>query len=117
MAAQAPVGWCPHCNQDVLLIKEPLDTMLAVILFCCTFGIGFFIYLLIFSSKKKNRCINCNSITLQGEYERLKEQISYQQPKQLELSPSAIIKFCPLCGGKLDKHTQNFCPHCGSKIE
>lgn len=116
------MGFCPHCQQDVLLHREPINPILAIILFCCTLGIGFFIYLIIYYSKSENRCVHCGTqvTSLQNQYSQTISQLPNQQQaqfSQVKTTESDIVRYCHLCGGKLDKDTQNFCPHCGSKID
>ncbi|MBD3255283.1 MAG: zinc-ribbon domain-containing protein [Candidatus Lokiarchaeota archaeon] len=126
-----PTGYCPHCQERVLLVREPIDTFLAIILLCCTFGVGLFIYLIIYYSKKEDRCIHCNTKITQTlpqgikpiEYLPPKREATYSQEKTsvssrptIEKIESQRAKFCPLCGAQLDARNQKFCPNCGSEI-
>ena len=119
MRTKNPIGYCPHCKQNVLLVREDINVPLAIVLLCCTFGIGLIIYLIIYYSKKEDRCIHCNT-----QVKFLPDQ--YSPPIQLPIQPQyrqfktikgESVKYCPLCGEKLDRQYQNFCPRCGSKIE
>ncbi|MFW9899069.1 MAG: hypothetical protein ACFFDO_07400 [Candidatus Thorarchaeota archaeon] len=121
MTSITPMGFCSHCQQNVLLHREPIDALLAIILFCCTFGIGFFIYLIIYYSRPENRCVHCGTevSALLSQDSQVISQLPYQQQtqySQVKTIESDIVKYCPLCGGKLDSQYQNFCPTCGSKI-
>ena len=121
MTNTIPMGFCSHCQQDVLLHREPINPILAIILFCCTFGIGFFIYLIIYYSKSENRCVHCGTQVpaLPNQYSQTISQLPNQQQaqfSQVKTIESDIVKYCPLCGGKLDSQSKNFCPTCGSKV-
>jgi membrane protease subunit (stomatin/prohibitin family) len=113
-----PMGYCPHCKQNVLLKREPIDAELAIILFCCSCGIGLIIYLFIHLTKRQDRCIHCTSRATSLTYEQ--PQTSSQAlppPKtQIEAVESKTAKYCPFCGNQLDNIAQKFCPSCGSKI-
>ena len=113
-----PMGFCPHCKQNVLLRREPIDTELAIILFCCSCGIGFFIYLLIYLSKKQDRCIHCTSRVTSFAYEQVQTHGQELPPPktQIETIESKHAKYCPFCGDQLDSVAQNYCPSCGSKV-
>ncbi len=104
-------GYCPGCQQNVLLKREEMNIGLAIILFC--FGcVGFIIYLFIHLSKPEDRCIHCGTqIT-----------ISTQPTQQLDYQPQATqnleeIKFCPSCGSKIDIKNLEFCPNCGFLVK
>ncbi len=122
MTTKNPMGFCPNCKQNVLLTREPINTMLAIILFCCTFGIGFFIYLIIYYSKSEDRCIHCNTriTALLNQDLQSSGQLPYQQQAQSYQHGGTIegvkAKYCPLCGENLNNQSQNFCPSCGSKV-
>ena len=123
MVSNTPIGYCEHCKQNVLLTRQDIDMCLAIILLIFTAGIGLIIYLLIYYSKPKNRCVHCGTVvttSVQSE-SHAPQQLTYtQQPKQ-EALPVEIIEgekasYCPLCGAQLDDRDQSFCPSCGSKI-
>jgi len=121
LTSTTPMGFCPQCQQNVLLHREPINPILAIILFCCTFGIGFFIYLIMYYSKSENRCVHCGIqvTTLPNQYSQTTSQLPNQQQAQFSrVHPieSDLLKYCPLCGGKLDSQIKNFCPTCGSEI-
>ena len=113
-----PMGFCPHCKQNVLLIREPIDTALAIILFCCTCGLGFFIYLIIYLSKSRDRCIHCNTRITSLSYQpnQTYNQSLPQQQAPVKVLENKSAKFCPFCGSKLDNLAQKYCPSCGTKI-
>ena len=113
-------GYCPHCQQNVLMAREEMNVVLAIILLCCT-GIGFFIYLIFYYSKPKNRCIHCGSYcqaTLPNKSSQTVLQLR-NQPQSNSMNAKTLgkqLKFCPLCGNKLVEGNQNFCQSCGSKL-
>jgi len=113
-----PMGFCPHCKQNVLLIREPIDAMLAIILFCCTCGIGFFIYLVIYLSKRQDHCIHCNTRVTSLTYVQAQTDRQALPPSktQIDAVESKTAKYCPFCGSQLDNIAQKYCPSCGSKI-
>jgi hypothetical protein len=100
--------------------REEIDTVLAIVLLCCT-GFGFIIYLIYHYSKPKNRCVHCNSIcqaTLPSTPPQALQQLQYQKqtkPQNVQVVESHL-KFCSFCGNKLDEETKKFCPSCGSKL-
>ena len=61
MTTTNPTGYCPRCQQNVLLKREEIDTCLAIILLIFTAGIGLLIYLAIYYSKAEDRCIHCGA--------------------------------------------------------
>jgi len=113
-------GYCPHCQQNVLMRREEINIVLAILLLCCT-GIGFFIYLIFYYSKPVNQCVHCSSIcqaTLPSKAIQATQQLQYQMQTSTQNVQivESHLKFCPLCGNKLDEDTKNFCPSCGSKL-
>lgn len=113
-------GYCPHCGQNVLMKREEMNAALAIFLFCCC-CIGFIIYLIVYYTKSKNRCIHCGSLCqvyLPTTSSQTAQQLQYQpQPDtQYVQTVEQKVSFCPLCGSKLGKGVQNFCPNCGGKI-
>ncbi|MFX0103977.1 MAG: zinc-ribbon domain-containing protein [Candidatus Hodarchaeota archaeon] len=122
MTTNNPTGFCPRCNQDVLLTREDIDICLAIVLLIFTAGIGLLIYLAIYYSKAENRCVHCGTIVTAPQ-----THISYtSQPQIQKASYSTPINgsekitgtkpnFCALCGEKLEVGA-NFCPNCGSQI-
>ncbi|MHA1489026.1 MAG: zinc-ribbon domain-containing protein [Promethearchaeota archaeon] len=142
MATRNPIGYCNHCQQNVLLKREDIDMCLAIILLLFTAGIGLIIYLLIHYSKPENRCVHCGSIcqvVISNQYPQSSDQLPYQQQvqsNQIPYQPQSQIQYrqetiqadtiievkgggalyCPLCGEKLDNPGVRFCPSCGSKV-
>ena len=113
-------GYCPHCQQNVLMVREEINVVLAILLLCCT-GIGFFIYLIFYYSKPQNKCIHCGSYcqaTLPNNSVQTVPQLQNQTQSNAEYAKTLgnQLKFCPLCGNKLDAGNQNFCANCGSKL-
>lgn len=117
-----PTGWCPRCQQNVLLKREEIDTCLAIILLIFTAGIGLIIYLAIYYSRPEENCVHCGA-----KITALQTQSPYTSQPQIQQSPysapasipeevtGVISNFCPLCGEKLDMGIK-FCPNCGSQI-
>lgn len=123
MTTTNPTGFCPRCNQQVLLTRKDFDTCLAIILLIFTV-IGFFIYLAVYYSRKEDRCTHCGTqITISQSPQSyvFQPQIQNQSsisPIQGSISGEVrgdIPKYCSLCGEKLEKGIK-FCPNCGSKI-
>ncbi|MFX1312296.1 MAG: zinc-ribbon domain-containing protein [Promethearchaeota archaeon] len=121
-----PTGFCPRCNEYVLLARERIDTCLAIILLIFTAGIGLIIYLIWYYSKPEDTCVHCGTkITVSQS----QNQFAYQsQPQNLQRPyavPAAIgvaeeitgdmPNFCSLCGEKLEAGVK-YCPNCGGKI-
>jgi hypothetical protein len=123
MSSNTPIGYCEHCKQNVLLTRQEIDVCLAIILLLFTAGIGLIIYLIIYYSKPKNRCVHCGTVvtTFVGNEWQAPKQIEYTQQQKKEAIPVEIIEgdkanYCPLCGAQLDNRNQTYCPSCGSKI-
>lgn len=117
-----PTGWCPRCQQNVLLKREEIDTCLAIILLIFTAGIGLIIYLAFYYSKAEDRCIHCGAkvtaLQTQSPYAAQPQiqQSSYSTPTNIsEEITGSRPNFCSLCGEKLDMGIK-FCPNCGSQI-
>ena len=56
--------YCPTCEQEVVLRRKNFDHIyheVLCFLVIMTVGIGFFIYLILKYSKKKDRCPNCDT--------------------------------------------------------
>ncbi|GAF82133.1 unnamed protein product, partial [marine sediment metagenome] len=54
--------YCPTCEQEVILRRKNFEHMYHEILcfmVTMTIGLGFFVYLILKYSKKKDRCPNC----------------------------------------------------------
>ena len=120
MTTLNPTGWCPRCQQNVLLKREEIDTCLAIILLIFTAGIGLIIYLAIYYNKAEDRCIHCSAkITVpqtQSPYISQTQQTSYSTSVNISEEVTGFKPiFCALCGEKLDSGTR-FCPNCGSQI-
>ncbi|MHA1985549.1 MAG: zinc-ribbon domain-containing protein [Promethearchaeota archaeon] len=112
MTASRPTAFCPRCNQQVLLVRKQFETCLAIVLLLFT-GIGFFIYLAVYYSKKEDRCVHCGTqITFS------QAQVQYQPPRSRNILEDRNVitpSFCPLCGEKLNLGVK-FCPNCGGKV-
>lgn len=108
-------GYCPSCQQNVLLIREEINIALVVLLLIFTVGIGLIIYLIIYYNKEEDKCIHCKTIvtTLNVPYSQTTSDISLQN-YQKEIEPQG--NYCPFCGEQLRGKESNFCSNCGSKI-
>ncbi len=122
MTTLNPTGWCPRCQQNVLLKREEIDTCLAIILLIFTAGIGLIIYLAIYYSRPEENCIHCGAKITTPQTQS--PYISQPQTQQTSYSTSVNVSeevtgfkpsYCALCGEKLDSGTR-FCPNCGSQI-
>ena len=124
MSTENPTGFCPRCQQKVLLTRKDFDTCLAIILLLFT-GIGFIIYLVVYYRKKEDRCVHCGTqITLS----QAQAPSTYQIPQEIQQSSYSVTqseseevtgtapKFCSFCGEKLEPSSIKFCPNCGSKV-
>ena len=117
MTTKNPVGYCPHCQQNVLLTRGEIDACLAIILLIFTAGIGLIIYLAIYYSKPEDRCVHCGT-----QVSSIIRQSSNQiQPNRYSQTFEQIEGergyYCSFCGEKLGESGLKYCPNCGSKIE
>ncbi|MBD3196017.1 MAG: zinc-ribbon domain-containing protein [Candidatus Lokiarchaeota archaeon] len=126
-------GYCLHCQEVSTAKREDIDICLAIILFLFTAGIGLIIYLGVYYSKPKNRCIHCSSIlqpttlsttSLQNDTkktsERKKNPFKKSSPQERTSETTEVVqggtqKFCPYCGESVDSETK-FCSNCGSQV-
>ncbi len=122
MTTTNPTGYCPRCQQNVLLTREEIDTCLAIILLIFTAGIGLLIYLAIYYSKPEEYCAHCRAkitaFRLSSPYTQQPQvqQTSYPAPGNMTGQVTGgIPNYCTLCGEKLDIGAK-FCQNCGSKI-
>ena len=119
------LGFCPNCNKNVTTTREDLDIGLAIFLLCCTAGVGFFIYLLVYFSQPETRCIFCSGPTIQprsgGTPQRVEQFSEKKIVKQTVREPVAAKgstsskKYCPLCGTSFTD-VQKFCENCGGDL-
>ena len=130
MTTTNPTGYCPHCQQSVLLTREDIDICLAIILLIFTAGIGLIIYLVIYYNRAEDRCVHCGTRINVFQTEKINE-ISFQQQNQVNpyiyqtdsthtppiLKEVNEIFYCVFCGEKLENSNIKFCPKCGSKIK
>jgi len=135
MTTTNPTGYCPHCQQNVLLTREDIDVCLAIILLIFTAGIGLIIYLAIYYSRAEDKCVHCGTriTALQTQpvgqipYQQQTQQNPYTyqtQPTQEDTATSSVEEFkgespffCVYCGEKLEFEGIKFCPNCGNKVE
>ncbi|MHA1110444.1 MAG: zinc-ribbon domain-containing protein [Promethearchaeota archaeon] len=99
-----------------------MDVGLAILLFCCTGGIGFIIYIIIHFSKPEDRCVFCSQQTVPFSGQEVTPTSSnmYGQA-QPSSSPPPIssnhpLKYCSNCGAKIEEKTK-FCEMCGTELE
>ena len=121
----SPLRYCPNCNKNVTTTREDIDIGLAIFLLCCTMGVGFFIYLIVYFSQPETHCIFCSSQTLQPTFsgtsqntaqfsgEKVVKQ-TVREPVAEEGSTSSR-KYCPLCGTAFTRG-QQFCENCGGDL-
>jgi len=121
MSLLGPTEYCPHCKQRVLLVRKNFDICLALILLIFTAGIGLIVYLIIYYSQPKNRCIHCGTEInlLPSEFSNVSSLQSSQQAfiknhQQVVINEDDNASYCPYCGIKLEKRKQKFCENCGS---
>ncbi len=120
MSNNYPTAYCPHCKEEVLLKRKDFDTCLALLLLIFT-GIGFFVYLGLWYSKPKDRCIKCEMVIVQQvPYTPSTEvlQLTQSQNSQRESNDKNENKrnYCPFCGNQLDERTATFCKSCGTPL-
>jgi hypothetical protein len=120
MTTTNPTGWCPRCQQNVLLKREEIDTCLAIILLIFTAGIGLLIYLAIYYSRPEENCVHCGAKITAVQYPT--QASSQSQPQSYNVIPNiseqitgAKHNFCALCGERLDIGAK-FCQNCGSQV-
>ncbi|MHA1984942.1 MAG: hypothetical protein ACW967_11345 [Candidatus Hodarchaeales archaeon] len=123
MSTKNPTGFCPRCQQQVLLTRKEFDTCLAIVLLLFT-GIGFIIYLVVYYGKKEDRCVHCGT---QIALSQAQAPVAYQTPQEIQQSSYSDTrseseensltapKFCRFCGEKIESSSIKFCPNCGSK--
>ena len=133
MNSKNPTGYCPNCQQDVLLVREEFEVCLAIFLLIFTAGIGFIIYLIVYLRRAEDRCVHCGTkITIiqshysqssshlptqqyKYNYETQKQQIS-SATKSAKKNETEYPKFCAFCGEELKSTEAKFCPNCGTEL-
>lgn len=128
-------GYCEKCEQNVLLKREKINNILAIILLIFTAGIGLLIYIWIHSTKEKVLCIHCGTyalpITNIGNNQLSTDNIGIQNQnnpymtnsdKNSNYARESIIQIsgdkvnsCSLCGQEIKDHDGEYCPYCGEK--
>jgi hypothetical protein len=99
-----------------------MDVGLAIFLFCCTGGIGFIIYLVIYFGQPEDRCVFCSQQTVPYSNQEVTFTPSnlYGQPQPSNPSsagsPDPQVNYCPNCGANITEETK-FCEICGSELE
>jgi hypothetical protein len=123
METRTPTGYCPRCRQEVLLTREDINWGIALLLLCFTGGIGLIIYLIIYYSRPKYRCVHCNERVLSKIPQNIQTidtsqkitSLSNQEDK-IQQKDNLSPKFCPFCGEKLKASNVRFCSNCGTKV-
>jgi hypothetical protein len=125
MTTRNPVGYCPNCKQNVLLVREDINWPLAIILLIFTAGIGLIIYLIIYYNQAEDHCIHCHSHILIGTTQyassptltESRPQNSYQiNNTKIQQSEKIQQQYCPYCGEQLRDNSAQFCANCGAKV-
>ncbi|MFX1326001.1 MAG: zinc-ribbon domain-containing protein, partial [Promethearchaeota archaeon] len=79
-------------------------------------GIGFFIYLGVYYSKKEDRCVHCGTqIMLTPPQGQIQSSLNLKPVTSSKEIKGELPNFCTFCGEKLEVGIK-FCPNCGSKI-
>ena len=123
MTTRNAVGFCPRCNQQVLLTRKDIDVCLAIVLLIFTLGIGLLIYLAIYYSKAEDRCVHCGTqitrYTIESPYIPSQNQFQTSQNSiPLESSEETLVKevkYCSFCGEQI-AFLDRFCQNCGAKV-
>jgi len=131
-----PHGYCPQCRQHVLLVREDIDWMLAILLICFSCGLGLIIYLIIYYGKPENRCVHCYTIVepqAPSVYQQPPQpyevptpqpyEVPTPQPYEVQTPQNQVQttkeekkgKFCPYCGEEVVEGAR-FCQGCGAKV-
>ena len=111
------IGYCPNCQQNVLMKRTDINVYLAIILFIFGF-FGFIIYLIIHFTRPPDKCVHCETqcttrlVDSTGQL-ILKENIDASSTKIVGSKPN----YCPLCGEKMDARNPDFCPNCGTHLD
>jgi hypothetical protein len=118
MERRNPTGYCPRCNQEVLLTREEINWGVAILLLCFTGGIGLIIYLVIFYSRPENRCVHCNArvVNRVPQYSREIQPDRSISNQSNEINENDGPKYCPFCGEQLKSLNVRFCSHCGTRV-
>ncbi len=102
-------GYCPNCQQNVLLKREKLDFCIALMLLIFTAGIGLIYY---YYAREKNRCVHCGTLC-RFQLPDTQKIIREEKSGQVE---GIKIYYCPFCGKELGIQVKASCPNCGSQI-
>ncbi|MBN2156544.1 MAG: zinc-ribbon domain-containing protein [Candidatus Lokiarchaeota archaeon] len=101
--------------------RKEIDVGLAIFLFCCTGGIGFIIYLIIYFSEPEDRCVFCGQKTIPFTGQEVTSSTNelYGQPQPSSSSSqktNLTINYCPNCGSKADPDAK-LCEICGTELD
>ncbi|TFF87617.1 MAG: zinc ribbon domain-containing protein [Promethearchaeota archaeon] len=126
-------AYCPYCRVTRELKRKDFDVCLSIILLLFT-GVGFFIYLIYYYTRPKDRCSVCSTKIprqmIKSNLQELEEMKNRKMDSNKKRNESKIqegsnqemipIKgdnkyFCEFCGAEI-KEGIKFCPSCGSKI-
>jgi hypothetical protein len=123
MESRNLIGYCPRCQQQVLITREDINWGIAILLLCFTGGIGLIIYLVIYYSKSEYRCVHCNTRVLSRQIQFSQTDPIYQnesilstQPREENFIESDKPKYCPFCGEQLESPNIKYCSNCGTRV-
>ncbi len=123
ISISATNSYCPNCKKVVRTTRGEIDVPLAIFLFCCTGGIGFIIYIIIYFGKPEDRCVFCSQQTVPYTGQQVSNDSSNlygkPQPNSSISSPNeskAPVNFCPNCGETVNE-SMKFCENCGTELE
>ncbi len=128
MSTRNALGYCPNCEQNVLLVREAIRWPLVIILLIFTGGIGLIVYGIIYFNKAPNHCIHCRSqialastSSVQSSNQiqpntRLGQKSEINAINSMENNNTLQQNFCSFCGEPLLNKKAKFCAHCGTKV-
>jgi len=128
MSTRNVLGYCPNCGQNVLLVREAINWLLAIILLIFTGGIGLIVYGIIYYNKVPSRCIHCHSqialistSSVQSSNQiqpiaQLGQESDINAVDSVEENKTLQQNFCSFCGEALLNKEAKFCAHCGTKV-
>lgn len=128
MSTRNVLGYCPNCGQNVLLVREAINWLLAIILLIFTGGIGLIVYGIIYYNKVPSRCIHCHSqialistSSVQSSNQiqsiaQLRQESDINAVDSVEDNKTLQQNICSFCGEALFNKEAKFCAHCGTKV-
>lgn len=125
------MSYCSKCNKPVYCDRGKFNFFLAILLAFFTGGFGLILYLIIYFTRKPNRCVHCKSVcdpqlkptdqSTASNNQLLNYHVHPQAAEKFSLSQNQVEnakpKFCYNCGVELgDREGVQFCPFCGSSL-